>query len=67
MSEVNCCAACSARRHLVGALCNRCEVKYEIYVSLYRPKKVRSTDGRRYMSKPQTRLQWAAHQKKASR
>jgi hypothetical protein len=66
MSGTDCCAACSARRHLVGVLCNGCEGNYEIYVSLYRPKKVRSTDGRRYMSKPQTRHQWAAHQKKAS-
>jgi hypothetical protein len=62
------CAVCGARRHLVNAipLCNRCEGKYETYIAQYRPKKVRSTDGRCYMSKPQTRHQWGAHQRKAS-
>jgi hypothetical protein len=59
------CVACGADGW--PALCQPCEVGYQSYVALFRPKKVRSTDGRRYMSKPQTRHQWAAHQKKANR
>jgi len=40
-----------------GPLCLRCEVKYQVYLALYR------TDGGRRMSKPQTRHQWAASSK----
>jgi hypothetical protein len=47
-------------------LCLRCEVKYQIYVSLYRPRKTRHEGTRHtHLTKPQTRHQWAAHQKKA--
>ena len=55
------CAACEEP----GApLCPRCEVKYQIYVALYRPKKARGEGtSYRHLTKPQTRHQWAAHQK----
>jgi hypothetical protein len=52
------------------SLCPRCESKYRDYVAGYTPHRSHpggSRTGYFRMSKPQTRHQWAAHQKKASR
>lgn len=44
-----------------ATLCHDCEKEYAEYLAAYQPRRTISTDGRRGMTSPQTRFQWAAH------
>jgi hypothetical protein len=61
------CPACGRDTHLT--LCVDCETAYQAYVENYEPHRSHpggTKTGYFRMSEPQTRHQWAAHQKKAS-
>lgn len=58
------CANCFGEAPREAALCEGCERKYQEFLAAYRPRRVKYSDGRRGTSAPQTRHQWAAHQRR---